>query len=65
MPAEIIPKATITVKAETLLGEWHCPGCGDLNSVYLFSETHSQALKESRSIDQVQCTSCTRKFQTN
>lgn len=61
--SEIIPKATLTVRADTLLGEWFCPSCGDLNAVYLFSEVHSQAIKEARNITQVQCDSCTRKFQ--
>lgn len=63
-PREIIPKVSVMVKAETLLGEWNCPGCGDLNQIFLFSETHSQAIKEARSIEQTQCDSCTRKYQT-
>lgn len=62
-PREIIPKVSLSVKADTLLAEWHCPGCGDINQTFLFSETHSLAIKEARSIEQVQCDSCTRKYQ--
>ena len=62
---EIIPKAKLFVERETLTVWWTCPGCGIRNILYTFSETLDTVKHEIKSVVDVSCVECCRKYEVD
>ena len=61
---EIVPKAVLKVRQETIDAVWDCPACQAENVVFLFSEEIKAARREAGGIENVECDSCGRRFNT-